>query len=92
MAARPLLLYVLVAWPCLGMAEISASLTLTTDYVFRGYTKTQEDPAVQLGLEYSHELDLSSHTSVFLGFWGSNISFPDFKIGGITLGLTLCAG
>ncbi len=74
-----------MAWPCVGMTEIAASLTLTTDYVYRGYTKTQKDPAVQIGVEYVHEFDILSDTSFFVGFWGSNIAFPDIKIGGVTV-------
>lgn len=48
---------------------ISGSLALTSDYVFRGISQTQEKPAIQGGLTYTHE------SGLHLGFWGSNINF-----------------
>ena len=56
-------------------AQISASnfggyVTLTSDYVFRGISQTNEGPAVQGGFDFQHEI------GVFLGIWASNVEFP----------------
>ncbi|MDE0488188.1 MAG: TorF family putative porin, partial [Gammaproteobacteria bacterium] len=67
---------VLVAW--LGSSgtagaqeesSISANLAVTTDYVFRGYTQTGEDPAVQGGLDWADS------SGWYVGTWASNIDF-----------------
>ncbi|MFV3073858.1 TorF family putative porin [Niveispirillum fermenti] len=50
-----------------GPFSFSGSAALTSDYVFRGYSQTEEDPAVQLGLEVGHE------SGFFAGAWGSNV-------------------
>lgn len=47
----------------------SANLAVTTDYVFRGYTQTGEDPAVQGGLDWADS------SGWYLGTWASNIDF-----------------
>lgn len=50
-------------------AEVAGSATLTTDYVWRGSTQTQGDPAVQAGVKVTGE-------SGFYGsIWGSNVEF-----------------
>jgi uncharacterized protein (TIGR02001 family) len=55
-----------------GPHDFSATLTGTTDYVFRGVSQTQEDPAFQASLEYAHE------SGFYAGLWGSTIDFtPD---------------
>ncbi|WP_446831950.1 TorF family putative porin [Candidatus Foliamicus sp.] len=48
---------------------LSANVTLTSDYVFRGYTQTSEDLAVQGGLDWEGESGWS------IGVWGSNLDF-----------------
>lgn len=50
-------------------AATSGSLALTSDYLFRGITQTNEEPALQGGLEYAHE------TGFYAGTWGSSISW-----------------
>ena len=54
-----------------AMAQWSANAALTTDYVFRGISQTLEDPAVQAGLDYSHE------SGFYVGSWASSIDFTD---------------
>ena len=50
-------------------ATLSGNLTLTTDYVWRGTTQTQGDPAVQAGFKVAGE-------SGFYGsLWASNVEF-----------------
>ncbi|CAK0747225.1 conserved exported hypothetical protein [Gammaproteobacteria bacterium] len=50
-------------------SPITGSLALTSDYIFRGISQTQEKPAIQGGLTYTHESGLHA------GLWGSNINF-----------------
>ncbi len=52
-----------------GSSGVSANAALTTDYVFRGYTQTGEDPAVQGGLDWEGPGGWS------VGVWASNIDF-----------------
>ncbi len=48
-------------------AEFSGYLTLTTDYVWRGVTQSDGDPAVQLGGE------VIFNSGVYGGIWGSTV-------------------
>jgi len=48
---------------------ISAAVTLTSDYLFRGYSQTKGAPALQAGLDYSGPLGLG------FGAWASNVDF-----------------
>lgn len=52
-----------------AQAELSTTLTLTSDYDFRGITQTAQDPAVQLGVDWEHD------SGFYLGVWGSNVDF-----------------
>lgn len=45
----------------------SGTAALTSDYVFRGYSQTDSDPAFQAGLTASHE------SGFFVSAWGSNV-------------------
>jgi uncharacterized protein (TIGR02001 family) len=46
-----------------------ASLTLASDYRFRGLTQTNSKPALQAGIEFDHA------GGFYAGAWGSNISW-----------------
>jgi uncharacterized protein (TIGR02001 family) len=48
--------------------EITGSVALTSDYVFRGVTQTLNEPAIQGSLDYTNE-------SFYAGVWGSNVDF-----------------
>ena len=50
-------------------AEVSGSITLTSDYLFRGVTQTNEKPALQGGITYTTE------SGFYVGGWGSSISW-----------------
>lgn len=50
-------------------AEISGNATLTTDYVWRGSTQTQGDPAAQAGFK------VSGASGFYASAWGSNVKF-----------------
>ena len=49
--------------------ELGASAALTTDYVFRGISQTDENPAVQASFEAAFE------NGIYLSLWGSNVDF-----------------
>ncbi len=50
-------------------ATLSGNATLTSDYVWRGTTQTQGDPAVQAGFK------LASDSGFYGSVWGSNVEF-----------------
>lgn len=52
-----------------GPWEITANLALTSDYVFRGVSQSQEEAALQAGLDVGHE------SGFYGGIWGSSVDF-----------------
>jgi uncharacterized protein (TIGR02001 family) len=52
-----------------GEDPVTGSVALTSDYVFRGISQTQEKPAIQGGLTYTDA------SGLHFGLWGSNINF-----------------
>ncbi len=54
-----------------AQAEISSTITVASDYDFRGITQTALDPAFQASLDWSHE------NGLYAGLWGSNVDFGD---------------
>ena len=50
-------------------AEVSGSVTVVSDYLFRGVTQTNEKPALQAGVTREHE------SGFYVGGWGSSISW-----------------
>nr|WP_067298343.1 TorF family putative porin [Marinobacterium profundum] len=50
-------------------ADVTANVAMTTDYVWRGMTQTDNDPALQGGFDYSHE------AGFYTGIWASNVDF-----------------
>jgi uncharacterized protein (TIGR02001 family) len=54
-----------------GPWSVSGTVSLTNNYVFRGFTQTLEDPAIQAGVTLAHE------SGFYAGFWGSNVDFGD---------------
>ncbi|MEO5377375.1 MAG: TorF family putative porin [Magnetococcus sp. DMHC-6] len=51
--------------------DLSANVALTSDYVWRGISQTDENPALQGGFDVNHE------SGLYLGVWGSNVDFND---------------
>lgn len=51
-------------------AEVSFNANVTSDYVYRGFSQTGEDPAFQLGA------DLTAG-AFYAGAWASNVNFGD---------------
>jgi uncharacterized protein (TIGR02001 family) len=50
-------------------AEVSGSIAVVSDYVFRGVSQTNEKPALQGGITWNHE------SGFYAGAWGSSISW-----------------
>lgn len=50
-------------------SAVSANLAVTTDYVFRGYTQTGEDPAAQGGVDWTDP------SGWHVGAWASQVDF-----------------
>ena len=50
-------------------AEVSANVSMVSDYVFRGISQSQEDPAIQGGFDWAHE------SGFYLGTWASTVDF-----------------
>ena len=48
---------------------LAGSLSVTTDYVFRGISQTQNDPAIQASVTWS------VGNGFYAGLWGSNVDF-----------------
>lgn len=73
----------LVGLPAFAMAEevvedsphsLSANVTLTSNYIFRGISQTGGDPAIQGGFDYAHS------SGFYLGTWASNVGWiEDFQ-------------
>jgi len=55
-----------------AQAELSSTVTIASDYDFRGVTQTALDPAFQASLDWSGE------SGVYVGLWGSNIDFGTY--------------
>ncbi len=53
----------------MGDFEFSANVALTSDYVFRGFTQTDEGWAIQGGFDINHG------SGFYVGAWGSNVKF-----------------
>lgn len=70
----------LMGLPTLAMAEeesphkLSANVSLTSNYIFRGISQTGNDPAIQGGFDYTHS------SGFYLGTWASNVGWlEDFQ-------------
>lgn len=62
----------LLAGTAVVQADFSANIGVTSNYVFRGLTQTDDQAAVQGGLDYAHE------SGLYLGTWASNVDFDGF--------------
>jgi uncharacterized protein (TIGR02001 family) len=54
-----------------GQHSTSASVALSSDYVWRGYSQTDEDPAISGSFDYGHS------SGFYAGVWASNVDFGD---------------
>ncbi len=62
-------LALLAAGTTANAAELSATITGTTDYDFRGVTQTAQDPAIQ------GSVDFAADNGLYAGVWASNIDW-----------------
>ena len=69
--------------PATALAGTSGNIALTSDYVFRGVSQTDEEPALQGGIEYAHD------SGFYAGAWGSNVSWLSDLPGEISSSLEL---
>src|SRR4249919_1787450 len=53
-------------------SNLTWNLSATSDYVFRGVSQSNRDPALQGGFDYAF-----GKSGVYAGTWGSNIDFAD---------------
>lgn len=60
----------LMATPAMAEGEFSGNVTLTSDYVFRGFTQTDGAPMIQGGFDYADD-------SFYVGTWASGVDFGD---------------
>lgn len=51
--------------------EFSANVALSTDYMYRGGSQTNEQPAISGGFDYGHS------SGLYVGLWASNVDFGD---------------
>lgn len=52
--------------------SFSGSVALTSDYVFRGISQTDNEPAIQGSLDYSNGI-------FYAGLWGSSVDFKGYS-------------
>ena len=62
---------VLMTSAAVASAEITGTVTVTSDYDFRGVTQTAKDPALQGSIDYAHD------SGFYAGIWASNVDFGD---------------
>lgn len=53
----------------IARADVSGSVAIVSDYLFRGVTQTNEKPALQGGVTWTHD------SGFYVGTWGSSISW-----------------
>ena len=58
---------------------LTANVGLTSQYVYRGITQTAEKPAIQGGADFTHS------SGLYLGTWGSNISWYSDNPGNVAV-------
>lgn len=54
-----------------AQAQVSSTITLTSDYDFRGFSQSAKDPAIQASLDYAFSNGFA------IGAWASNVDFGD---------------
>lgn len=65
----------------------TGNLTVASEYLYRGIAQTDGAPALQGGFDYSHS------SGVYLGFWGSNVSWvSDTGLGSASLEMDVYGG
>lgn len=63
---------ILMATPV--MAEVTAGAALTSNYIWRGFSQTQDDAALSGSVDYSDE------SGLYAGIWASKVDFADADV------------
>lgn len=66
--------------------EFSANVALATDYMYRGGSQTDEQPAISGGFDYAHSLGF------YAGIWASNVDFQDIGLPSSNIEIDYYAG
>jgi len=66
-------------------AELTANAGVTTNYVFRGETQTDDNIAIQGGVDFTNEFEHDG--TLYLGAWASNVDFPAAQADGFEVDL-----
>jgi uncharacterized protein (TIGR02001 family) len=72
---KVLLTLLLAVGATVAQAEVTGNLGLTSDYRFRGISQSQNAPAVQGGVDYTHS------SGLYIGNWNSSVSSQVFTNG-----------
>jgi len=59
-----------VSMPAVGADEVKGNIGIVSDYVFRGISQTDNKPAAQGGVDYSHQ------SGLYAGAWATNVDLP----------------
>ena len=65
----------------------SANMMMASEYVFRGITQSNEDPAIQVGIDYTHE-----PSGFYIGTWASSVEFNTGNADGTQIETNLYGG
>ncbi|MDO8990112.1 MAG: TorF family putative porin [Sideroxyarcus sp.] len=57
------------AMPAAAESTVSSNVGFVSDYIYRGITQTSHNPAVQGGMDFTHD------SGLYVGAWGSNVSW-----------------
>jgi uncharacterized protein (TIGR02001 family) len=80
--SQTLMLLALLAFSITSVqAAVTANVGVTSNYVFRGETQTDDGAAIQGGVDFSHEVGF------YLGAWASNVDFPGANADGFEVDL-----
>ena len=60
-------------------AEFSGNVALTSNYMFRGISQNDNEPAIQGGFDYAHD------SGFYAGVWGSNVDDQAFASSSLEL-------
>ena len=64
----------------------SANMLMASEYVFRGITQSNEDPAIQVGIDYAHD------SGFYIGTWASSVEFNSGNADGTQIETNLYGG
>jgi uncharacterized protein (TIGR02001 family) len=54
-----------------GEHSVEIGVSVATDYIWRGYSQTNRDPAASGSIDYAHS------SGLYVGTWASNVDFAD---------------